>query len=84
MEHATLPRAVAQSVTSQFFGDSEGIGVSGPPLVPSELPPRLASANAESSLPPPASMSNRPGWVAPVLVAAAALVAGVVLTLLFI
>lgn len=84
MEHATLPRAVAQSVTSQFFGDSEGIGVSGPPLVPSELPPRLASANAESSLPPPASMLNRPGWVAPVLVAAAALVAGVVLTLLFI
>lgn len=82
MEQATVPRA--RSATAQFFGDSEGIGVSAPPLLPSAPPPRFASASAEPSAPPPTSTPNRPAWVAPVLVAGAALVAGVLLTLLFI
>jgi serine/threonine protein kinase len=82
MEHATLPRAT--SVTDAFFGDGEGLGFSAPPLGPSEPPPRVGSAPAESKVSPPAPPLDRPAWVAPVVVAAAALVAGVVLTLIFI
>jgi serine/threonine-protein kinase len=78
MEHATLPRA--RNVTEASFGDGEGLGTA-PPLEPSE-PPRFASPESQS--PPPRSALNRPAWLAPALVAAAALVAGVVLTLLFI
>ena len=81
MEHATLPRP-AKSVSEAFFGDS-ALGVSGPPAVESVVPPRLVAA-PPSSAGLPASMLNRPAWVAPALVAAAALLAGVVLTLLFI
>jgi serine/threonine protein kinase len=79
MEHATLPRP--RSATDAFFGDGEGLGMSAPPVKPSESP-RLASP--ESHGPLPRSALNRPVWLAPALVAAAALVAGVVLTLLFI
>lgn len=82
MEHATLPRP-AKSVSEAFFGDS-ALGVSGPPAVESVVPPRLVAAPPRSSTGLPASMLNRPAWVAPALVAAAALLAGVVLTLLFI
>jgi hypothetical protein len=82
MEHATLPRA-AKSVSEAFFGDA-ALGVSAPPaLVESEPPPRLIPGPSSSGA-RPASMLNRPAWVAPALVAAAALLAGVVLTLLFI
>jgi eukaryotic-like serine/threonine-protein kinase len=80
MEHATLPRA-ERSLTDAFFGDGDGLGMSAPPPV-SEPPTRLA--RPETNTPLPASMLNRPAWVTPVLVAAVALVAGVVLTLLFI
>ena len=82
MEHATLPRP-AKSVSEAFFGDS-ALGVSGPPAVESVVPPRLVAAPPPSNPGLPASMLNRPAWVAPALVAAAALLAGVVLTLLFI
>jgi hypothetical protein len=51
--------------------------------VVSVAPPRLRSSGAESFAPLPASMLNRPAWLAPALVAAAALAVGVVLTLLF-
>jgi serine/threonine protein kinase len=82
MEHATLPRA-AKSASEVFFGDA-ALGVSAPPaVVESAPPPRLVSRpSSRGEL--PASMLNRPVWVAPALVAAAALLAGVVLTLLFI
>jgi serine/threonine-protein kinase len=83
MDHATLPRA-QESVTAAFFGDGDGLGMSAPPPRPSAPGPPLAPALPEPNVMPPASMLNRPAWVAPVLVAAAALVAGVVLTLLFI
>jgi serine/threonine protein kinase len=81
MEHATLPRA--KSASEVFFGDS-ALGVSAPPTIaPSTPPPRLAPPQPSSGE-FPASMLNRPGWIAPALVAAAALLVGVVLTLLFI
>ena len=82
MEHATVPRA-ARSVTEAFFGDS-ALGASAPPAIESVVPPRLVVAPSHASSALPASMLNRPAWVAPALVAAAALVAGVVLALLFI
>jgi serine/threonine protein kinase len=82
MEHATLPRT--KSVADAFFGDGDGLGVSAPPVGPSAPPPRLASVQSESKAPLPGPTLNRPAWVAPVVVGAVALVAGVVLTLLFI
>jgi serine/threonine-protein kinase len=81
MEHATLPRA--KSVTEAFFGDT-ALGVSAPPAVVDSVPPPRLVGIPSSHGELPASMLNRPAWVAPALVAAAALVAGVVLTLLFI
>ena len=101
MEHKTLPR-VPLTATEIFFANSEGIGVSAPPVTvppalriavseppplhaaPSDIPPRRAADAGESSIELPASMLNRPAWVAPALVAVAALVTGVVLALLFI
>lgn len=85
MEQATVPRA-AKSVSEAFFGDSQALGVSVAPAggaLVSVAPPRLGSAAAESFAPAPASMLNRPAWIAPALVAAAALALGVVLTLMF-
>lgn len=92
MEQATLPRA-ARSVSEAFFGDS-ALGLSAPPLMENPVketplkgdaaPPRLVEVSSPPSAGLPASMLNRPAWVAPALVAAVALLAGVVLTLLFI
>jgi eukaryotic-like serine/threonine-protein kinase len=82
MEHATLPRLA--SVAPPSSGGA-------PEPVLSAPPPARASVNdghrqPVSGLPvaSSASLLNRPTWLAPVLVAVAALVAGVVLTLLFI
>ncbi|HTV26079.1 MAG TPA: serine/threonine-protein kinase [Polyangiaceae bacterium] len=82
MEHATVPRA-ARSATEAFFGDAM-LATSAPPALESVAPPRLVATPSHASDALPASMLSRPAWVAPALVAAAALVAGVVLTLLFI
>jgi hypothetical protein len=76
----TVPRKAA-SVTDAFFGEREGLGVSQPPLAV-EAPGPADSDRVVSSLRVP--MHGRPSWLAPVLVAATALVAGVVLALLFI
>lgn len=81
MEQATLPRA-AKSATEAFFGDSAL--VSAPPAALASLPPPRRSPSPAPSEELPGSMLPRPVWVAPALVAAAALLAGVVLTLLFI
>lgn len=76
----TVPRKPA-TVTDAFFGEREGLGVSQPPQ-PAEAPGPGDSSGAVSSLRIP--MQGRPSWLAPALVAATALVAGVVLALLFI
>jgi serine/threonine-protein kinase len=82
MEHATLPRA-AKSASEAFFGDT-ALGVSAPPRIVERAPPPQLGASPSMTSELPASMLNRPAWVAPAWVAAAALLLGVVLTLLFI
>jgi serine/threonine protein kinase len=92
MDNTTVPRS-AGSVTDAFFGEREGLGMSAPP------PARTDSGDSRvesteraeavvdddlSSVRLPPSMLKRPNWVAPALVAVTALVAGVVLALLFI
>ncbi len=90
MDNTTVPRSTA-SVTDDFFGEMEGLGVSVPPAagaggLGAEPGPHAAqsSEGPVSSLRLPSSMLNRSAWLAPALVAATALVAGVVLALLFI
>lgn len=67
------------SVTDVFFGEREGLGASEPP---EQLERERSHESAVSSIRIP--VRGRPGWVAPVLVAATALLAGVVIALLFI
>jgi serine/threonine-protein kinase len=76
----TVPRKAA-TVTDAFFGEREGLGVSHPPHTTQAAGPG-DSSQIVSSLRIP--MHGRPSWLAPVLVAATALLAGVVLALLFI
>ena len=92
MDNTTLPRS-AGSVTDAFFGEREGLGMSAPPPARTdsedsrvESTERAGAAvdDQSSSVRLPASMLKRPNWVAPALVAVTALVAGVVLALLFI
>jgi serine/threonine protein kinase len=79
------------SATDAFFGESAALGASLPPAVPSSAPGRSARA-AQASLPssaPRVSWSDSiavryGGWRTPVLVASMALLAGVILALLFI
>ena len=82
------------STTDAFFGEREGLGISlAPPGNPSHRagvaspePGQVAGSSGISD--PPSSLRlplrKRPAWLAPVLVAATALLAGVVLALLFI
>jgi serine/threonine protein kinase len=79
------------STTDAFFGEREGLGISlAPPRGPSHRAGAVnpgaghvaASSGPASSLRLP--LAKRPAWLAPVLVAATALLAGVVLALLFI
>lgn len=79
-DNPTVPRK-AGSVTDFFFGEREGLGVSEPPGQAS-LPPSSRDERAISSLRVP--IQRRPSWLAPALVAATALLAGVVIALLFI
>jgi len=90
LDTTTVPRSTV-SVTDAFFGDREGLGTSLPPVgfgadgsggrgqAPSE---RRRPSAPEG--PRPVSRSPRPAWFAPVLVAFTALLAGVLLALLFI
>jgi hypothetical protein len=89
MDNTTAVRSQV-STTDAFFGEREGLGISlSPPASPSHRagalgpagPPALAGVSG-----PPSSFhvpAKRP-WLAPVLVAATALLAGVVLSLIFI
>lgn len=89
MDNTTAVRS-AVTATDAFFGEREGLGISlSPPASPSHRagaqdaagPPALAGASgAPSSFRVPV---KRP-WLAPLLVAATALLAGVVLALIFI
>jgi serine/threonine-protein kinase len=85
MEHDTVPRA-ANNVTEAFWNDGAGRAMSLPPPAPVAGAPPLGSRPASLGAAPPAgpgSVSTLvPSWLAPVAVAVAALVAGVVLTLL--
>jgi eukaryotic-like serine/threonine-protein kinase len=82
MEHATLPRLASDNPPSAG-GAREPVAALAAPARPSDGGGQRP-APSSSAPPPPASPLNRPTWLAPVLVAVAALVAGVVLTLLFI
>jgi serine/threonine protein kinase len=90
MDSPTVRRTTA-SATDAFFGDRQGLGISLPPVESrSPRPVEGGPAAAASPLPAaaseglPRSMLNRPAWFAPLVVAATALVAGVLLALLFI
>ena len=76
MEHATVPRPVNAVHESAPSPPREA------PQVPSAPPPGIAhsSGHGRASL----SAASRPTWIAPVVVAVVALLAGVVLALLFI
>jgi serine/threonine-protein kinase len=89
LDNTTIPRS-ANSVTDAFFGDRKGLGVSRPPAGRtssadngSMAPSRGSSGPAAAAASPPRIL-KWPTWVAPTLVAATALLAGVVLALLFI
>jgi eukaryotic-like serine/threonine-protein kinase len=89
LDNTTIPRS-ANSVTDAFFGEPGGLGVSLAPAGRASGPDYGSLARsrgsdrsaAESDLAP--RMLKWPTWVAPTLVAATALLAGVVLALLFI
>jgi hypothetical protein len=90
LDNTTVPRS-ANSVTDAFFGARDGLGVSLAPAGRTSVAEYVGtaagsrgsnSAAAEADAPP--RMLKRPTWVAPTLVAATALLAGVVLALLFI
>jgi serine/threonine-protein kinase len=92
MDSTTIPRS-ATSITEAFFGAGEGLGSSVPPadqagsIVGVGDDVQRARGDSErggSSVRLPASMLNQSTWLAPALVAVTALVAGVVLALLFI
>ncbi len=86
MDTTTLPRSAA-TATDAFFGEREGLGISLPPPTADASARGLSEHRAGASLPSeglPASMFTRPGWLAPALVAVTALVAGVLIALLFI
>ncbi len=76
----TVPRK-ASTVTDAFFGEREGLGVSQPPQTAEAAGPGDSGPTVSSIRIP---MHGRPSWLAPVVVAATALLAGVVLALLFI
>lgn len=80
MEEETAPKAV--SISDEFFGDGEGLGASRPPSTPA------GGEGAEGRDAPTSSvltgaMIRRSSWIAPV-VAVVALIAGIVLALLFV
>jgi serine/threonine protein kinase len=90
MDASTAPRATA---TDAFFGEREGLGISVPPpsstsaeaaAIPPAPPMPVLIEPPVSSMRLPASMLNRPAWITTLLVAATALLAGVLLALLFI
>ena len=89
MDNTTAVRSKA-SATDAFFGEREGLGIS---LAPPASPSHRAGAREALGGPSPAGASGPPSsfrvpvkrsWLAPVLVAATALLAGVVLALIFI
>ena len=89
LDNTTAVRSQVTS-TDAFFGEREGLGIS---LPPSGSPSPRAGASSffsgqAAGSEPPSSLrlplAKRPAWLAPVLVAATALLAGVVLALLFI
>jgi len=93
LDNTTAVRSQVSS-TDAFFGEREGLGISLPP--PGSPSPRAEAASpsperaalGSGGSDPPSSMRlplvKRPAWLAPVLVAATALLAGVLLALLFI
>jgi hypothetical protein len=89
MDNTTAVRSQV-STTDAFFGEREGLGIS---LSPPASSSHRAGAREPARQPALAGVSGPPSsfrvpvkrpWLAPVLVAATALLAGVVLALLFI
>jgi len=76
MEHATVPRPV------NVANEPPPSAAQEPRVPPSDPPPGLVTGalHGRASL----SSASRPTWVAPVVVAVVALLAGVLLALLFI
>jgi serine/threonine protein kinase len=89
LDNTTEVRSQVSS-TDAFFGEREGLGISlAPPGSPSPRAGAVSLVSGQSAgSGPPSSLRlplvKRPAWLAPVLVAATALLAGVVLALLFI